>query len=956
MIISLFCVSLFIHTTVPANSLNPANPRTPAAPAQKWSTLNGNQPLVIARGGLSGVYPEATEGAIQMAMATTSIPDVVILCNLQMTKDGVGLCLTDIRLDNATNIALFDPKGQKTYDVNGKNVNAWFSVDYTDQQLTDNVILNQAIYSRPGVFDGMFPIAALVEIMKIKPPKLWLNYEAFYTQRGIKIQEFVLNAMRHYRIDFISSPEIGFLKSINGRVNQATTKVIFQLLDEKEVEPTTKQPFGSIAKDLATVKPFASGIMVPKEYIWPIKPDKYLGPPTTLVADAHKLGLEVYASGFANDLIASYNYSYDPVAEYLQFLDHDNSVDGFVTDFSSTASEAIACLSGNNTEPKKVQVLVISSNGASGVYPGSTDLAYQQAINDGADIIDCSVQMTKDGVAFCSETADISGTTTALTKFTSRTSNIPEIQPRQGIFSFDLTWSEIQTLKPQIVSNVGPNSGTEFPRNPANKNSGKFVTLSEFLELSKSKAVTGILINIKNAAYLASKKGLDIVGSVSNALSNATFDKQSTQQVMIQSDDTSVLSKYKDNPSYKRVLLIEDKIGEASTQTLDEIKKYATGVNLPKGSIITTSNSFTTALTKVVKEMKDANLTVFVHLLKNEYISLAFDYYSDPYMEISTFVQVAGVDGIVTAFPATTSRYARSPCSDPNRTENDPSIYPAKPGEMMNSLIPETRPPAEAPLPPLENVVDPPLPPVSNAGKAEPGPSDSSSSPTSPGSSHSTACRNTGNLDLALQTPPCSFSFFQPASYINSPPRAIEITQCLLDDVWNEGKKVSNCRWTNPFIPSFQTSPTKHDLKIGRYDSGFLSNSPPRAIEITQCLLDDVWNEGKKVSNCRWTNPFIPSFQTSPTKHDLKIGRYDSGFLSNSPPRAIEITQCLLDDVWNEGKKVSNCRWTNPFIPSFQTSPTKHDLKIGRIKAQISLYRDESAKSKNTMAATRSVA
>lgn len=147
--------------------------------------------------------------------------------------------------------------------------------------------------------------------------------------------------MRVSRIDFISSPEIAFLKSINRRVNKAATKLIFQLLDPKEVEPTTNQTFGSVVKDLVTVKSFASGIMVPKDYIWPVNPDKYLGPPTTLVADAHKLGLEVYASGFANDFVGSYNYSYDPAAEYLQFLDHADSVDGFVTDFSNTASEAI---------------------------------------------------------------------------------------------------------------------------------------------------------------------------------------------------------------------------------------------------------------------------------------------------------------------------------------------------------------------------------------------------------------------------------------------------------------------------------------------------------------------------------------------------------------------------------------------------------------------------------------
>lgn len=140
-------------------------------------------------------------------------------------------------------------------------------------------------------------------------------------------------------------------------------------------------------------------------------------------------------------------------------------------------------------------------------------------------------------------------------------------------------------------------------------------------------------------------------------MSNATFDKQVTQQVFIQSDDTSVLSKFKDIPSYKRVLFIQDKIGDVPVQTVEEIKKYAEVVNLPKTSIVKASDSLLSGITNVVKELKDTNLTVFVHTLRNEYMSLAFDYWSDPNVEIATYIQTVKVDGIVTDFPATTSRF-----------------------------------------------------------------------------------------------------------------------------------------------------------------------------------------------------------------------------------------------------------------------------------------------------------
>ncbi|QHO50493.1 hypothetical protein HN51_002296 [Arachis hypogaea] len=732
MITSLFLYSLLVHATVAQQV------PLPRPPLRKWTTLSGNEPLVVSRGGFSGLFPEGTPNALAFAKDTT------ILCNLQLTKDGGAFCVTGTTLDKSTNINVFDPNKTRTYNINGKNVEGYFAVDYTAKDIDENVFMVQSIYTRPDFYDQSLPVLNVDAVLGDQsPPKFWLNaqYEAFYTQKGVKFVDRVVELVTQYQINYVSSPEIGFLKSINGKVSK-TTKIIFQLLGANEVEPTTKQPYGTIVKDLLAIKSYASAIMVPKEYIWPVKPDNYLGLPTKLVSDAHKLGLEVYASGFANDFTLSYNYSYDPTAEYMQFTDKGDSVDGVVTDFPTTASNAIACFANNQSLPKKGPTLIISNNGASSVYPGSTDLAYQQAIDDGSDIIDCSVQMSKDGTAFCSGAADLIQETTAVTKFMPRTSTVPEVQAKSGIFSFDLTWSEIQTLKPQIYNAEGP----DFPRNPAEKNSGKFVTLAEFLELAKTKAVPGILINIQNAAYLASNRSLDIVGAVSSALSNASFDKESTKQVLIQSDDSQVLTKFKDIPSYKRVLLVDDRIGDIPRPTADEIKKYADAVNLVKSAVFSVEGggSLLEGMTNVVRELKDANLTVFVHNLKNEFITLAFDFWSDPNIAMATFIQNAKVDGIVTDFPATASRYMRSPCSDPNHV---PTILPAQPGDLMSTVDPQTLPPAESPLPPLEvdNVVDPPLPAVSNS-KDEPS---AHPPPTKPASSSSFRA-NKVNIGLSL--------------------------------------------------------------------------------------------------------------------------------------------------------------------------------------------------------------
>ena len=142
-------------------------------------------------------------------------------------------------------------------------------------------------------------------------------------------------------INYISSPEVNFLNSIKSRIPK-TTKLVFRFLEKDQIEPSTKQTYGSLSKNLAFVKTFASGILVPKDYIWPVDSSAYLLPHTSLVSDAHKQGLEIFGSNFVNDFPLSYNYSFDPIEEYLNFVDNRKfSVDGFLSDFPLTASAAI---------------------------------------------------------------------------------------------------------------------------------------------------------------------------------------------------------------------------------------------------------------------------------------------------------------------------------------------------------------------------------------------------------------------------------------------------------------------------------------------------------------------------------------------------------------------------------------------------------------------------------------
>lgn len=94
----------------------------------------GTAPIVIARGGFSGTFPDSSYGAYAFAL-TASSAETTLWCDVHLSKDGVSICVPSITLDNCTSIANVYPKGKKQYDVNGVNKTGWFAVDFNSSEL-----------------------------------------------------------------------------------------------------------------------------------------------------------------------------------------------------------------------------------------------------------------------------------------------------------------------------------------------------------------------------------------------------------------------------------------------------------------------------------------------------------------------------------------------------------------------------------------------------------------------------------------------------------------------------------------------------------------------------------------------------------------------------------------------------------------------------------------------------
>ncbi|XP_013622594.1 PREDICTED: glycerophosphodiester phosphodiesterase GDPDL4-like isoform X1 [Brassica oleracea var. oleracea] len=690
-----------------------------------WQTLTGEAPLIIARGGFSGMFPDSSFNAYSF-VASTSAPDAVLWCDVQLTKDGVGICFPYVTMYNDSNVRDAYPKKKNSYLLNGVLTQDWFTVDFTSKDL-NTVFLTRGVLSRSNAFDNNQNVISTVQDVatEFKPSGFWLNvqHDAFYTQHNLSMSSFLLSVSKTVIIDYLSSPEVSFFRNIGARFGKTGPKFVFRFLDKDDVEVSTNQTYGALMRNLTFIKTFASGVLVPKSYIWPVK-DQYLLPHTSFVRDAHKAGLEVYASGFANDFDIAYNYSYDPLTEYLSFMDNgDFSVDGFLSDFPLTASSAVDCFShlGSNASTQ-VDFLVISKNGANGDYPGSTDLAYTKAIKDGADIIDCAVQMSSDGIPFCLNSTNLGESMNIFqTPFRNRSTTVPEFNSLAGLYSFNLAWSEIQTLTPAISNPYSRNF--HMFRNPRERSSGKLVSLSEFLNLANnSSSLVGVLINVEHAAYLREKQGLDVVKAVLDTLKESGYSN-ATKRVMIQSSNSSVLVDIKKQSRYETVYQVEETIRDIQDSAIQDIKKFADAVVVGRYSLYPVSASFITGQTNLVERLQKFKLPVYVETFRNEFVSQAYDFFSDATVEINTHVTGAGVSGTITEFPLTAARYKRNRCV----ARKDTPVYmiPVPPAGLLEIVSPTFLPPAEAPNPVFTDadITEPPLPPVTaKAPTTSPGP------------------------------------------------------------------------------------------------------------------------------------------------------------------------------------------------------------------------------------------
>jgi len=148
-----------------------------------------------------------------------------------------------------------------------------------------------------------------------------------------------------------------------------------------------------------------------------------------------------------------------------------------------------------------------------------------------------------------------------------------------------------------------------------------------------------------------------VIDAVIDILRKTDFSEPGAPNVMIQSTNSYVLLKFKEKTKYELVYMIDEIVGDIDDSALSDIKTFAHSVVIRKVSVYLTNELFLTASTKTVPKLKSSNLSVYVQIFHNEFISQAWDFLSDPTVLINTFVQDAGIDGVITGFLKTADRY-----------------------------------------------------------------------------------------------------------------------------------------------------------------------------------------------------------------------------------------------------------------------------------------------------------
>ncbi|MEJ7792106.1 MAG: glycerophosphodiester phosphodiesterase [Gaiellaceae bacterium] len=335
--------------------------------------FGGRNPIVIAHRGASGDRPEHTLAAYEHAAdlgADYIEPDLV------PTKDGVLVARHENEIGGTTDVAARPEFAARktTKTIDGVPTTGWFTEDFTLAELKTLRAKERIPLLRPQntAFDGLYEVPTLQEVIDLAKRKgvgiyPETKHPTYFDSIGLSLEEPLVATLQRNGWNkrtapvYIQSFEVANLKQLDGM-----TKVkIVQLLNAggKPYDFTVAKDPRTYA-DMATpagleaIADYADGIGANKNLIVPRDASNHLLAPTSLIEDAHDVGLVVHAWTFRNEneFLAAEHRRGNPLspvyrlamgnaaAEYRLF--YGLGFDGLFSDNTDTAVAARTELAG----------------------------------------------------------------------------------------------------------------------------------------------------------------------------------------------------------------------------------------------------------------------------------------------------------------------------------------------------------------------------------------------------------------------------------------------------------------------------------------------------------------------------------------------------------------------------------------------------------------------------------
>jgi glycerophosphoryl diester phosphodiesterase len=301
-----------------------------------------DRPLVIAHRGASGLLPEQTIEALNLAVDQGA--DAVEL-DVVAGADGTLIVRHESELSLTTDVALHPEFNSRrtTKTIDGEEFSGWFTEDFTSSEI-DSLRARQRFPFRARSSDDLFAVPTLDKVVQWlvarrarerRPIGLFIEikHPSYFASIGVDMAARVFETLKRHELSRRSDGVcvMSFEASVLRKLRSITDVPLAQLLDGSHTFTDFLTPTG-----LQAIATYADGIGPSKRLI---VPDESNAQPTSLVREAHDAGLFVCPWTFRDE--AKYlapRYAGDAASEYREFYGLD--VDGVISDFPRTALDA----------------------------------------------------------------------------------------------------------------------------------------------------------------------------------------------------------------------------------------------------------------------------------------------------------------------------------------------------------------------------------------------------------------------------------------------------------------------------------------------------------------------------------------------------------------------------------------------------------------------------------------